>query len=330
MNIKKMLLSAAAVVLSLTMLCSCGETPELRLGTGNPGGIYYAYGTMLRELDDCGIDVKKTEGSRANMRLMNEGFLDLAIVQSDVLAEAVNGSGDFEGAPVSGVRAVAGLYYEAFQIITRADSGITALSDLRGRKMSVGEEGSGVAKNAEYLLLSAGIPYTAVETVNMSYADSAAALESGDIDAFFVILGAPSTVVSELAESTDISIMEFDERTIAAMTEIYSGYYGMTIPAGTYHGQTEDIATVGVKAVLTADARVSSESIREVTAALFEKGGSIKYTMTVAEPDIEFAVTDIPCGFHQGAADYYSWNGVTVSTVLSPEVSRAVFVTMGD
>ena len=211
--------------MSLTMLCSCGEPPGLRLGTGNPGGIYYAYGTVLRELDDCGIDVKKTEGSRANMRLMNEGFLDLAIVQSDVLAEAVSGTGDFEGTPVTGVRAVAGLYYEAFQIITRSDSGITELADLKGCKMSVGEEGSGVAKNAEYLLLSAGIPSSSVETVNMSYAESAQALENGEIDAFFVILGAPSTVVSELAESTDISIMQLDERTAAAMTGIYPGYY---------------------------------------------------------------------------------------------------------
>lgn len=241
--------------MSLTMLCSCGEPPGLRLGTGNPGGIYYAYGTVLRELDDCGIDVKKTEGSRANMRLMNEGFLDLAIVQSDVLAEAVSGTGDFEGTPVTGVRAVAGLYYEAFQIITRSDSGITELADLKGCKMSVGEEGSGVAKNAEYLLLSAGIPSSSVETVNMSYAESAQALENGEIDAFFVILGAPSTVVSELAESTDISIMQLDERTAAAMTGIYPGYYSMTIPAGTYRGQDEEVNTVGVKAVLTAEAR---------------------------------------------------------------------------
>ena len=156
------------------------------------------------------------------------------------------------------------------------------------------------------------------------------ALENGEIDAFFVILGAPSTVVSELAESTDISIMQLDERTAAAMTGIYPGYYSMTIPAGTYRGQDEEVNTVGVKAVLTAEARVSSESVRAVTAALFENASSIKYTMTVPAPDIEFAVTDIPCGFHQGAADYYSWNGVTVSTGSVPEVSRPLFVTRGD
>ena len=116
----------------------------------------------------------------------------------------------------------------------------------------------------------------------------------------------------------------------AAMTGIYPGYYSMTIPAGTYRGQDEEVNTVGVKAVLTAEARVSSESVRAVTAALFENASSIKYTMTVPAPDIEFAVTDIPCGFHQGAADYYSWNGVTVSTGSVPEFSRPLFVTRGD
>lgn len=314
MKIKKILLTAAAVSFAAFALCSCGEMSELRLGTGNPGGIYYAYGSMLRELDESGINVKKTEGSMANMRLLGEGFLDLAIVQSDVLAEAAAGTGDFSGEPVDSVRAVAGLYYEAFQVIVRGDSDIAKITDLKGKTMSVGEEGSGVSKNADYLLQSAGIPAASVERVNMSYAESAAALEQGDIDAFFVILGAPSTVVSELADSTDIRILQPDERTISAMTNIYSGYYGMTIPAGTYRGQDEDITTVGVKAVLTADSRVDTEKIRAVTSLLFDNISSIKYTVPVSEPDMDFAVADIPCGFHDGAAEYYADNGITVAT----------------
>lgn len=328
MDIKRTLTAAAGAVLAVTHLCSCSEQP-LRLGTGNPGGIYYAYGTMLGALDDSAIEVKKTEGSRANMRLLNEGFLDLAIVQSDVLAEAAGGTGDFEGAPVSAVRAVAGLYYEAFQFITRTDSGITGLSDLKGKKVSVGEEGSGVSRNAEYLFLSAGIPYSSVETVHMSYAESAEALENGSIDAFLAVLGAPSTVVSELSEKADVELMSFDERTIAAMTEIYPGYFGMTIPAGTYRGQDEDIFTVGVKAVLTASSRVDSEKIKAVTALLFDNSSSIDHTVTVPGPDVDFAVEDIPCAFHKGAAEYYDNVGKSVET--DPSVSQsAVMQSSGD
>ncbi len=329
MNIKKMLLTAAAIV-PLTLLSACGELPELRLGTGNPGGIYYQYGTSLRELDESGLAVKKTEGSQANMRLMKERFLDLAIVQSDVLAEAVSGTGDFENEPVSGVRAVAGLYYEAFQIIVRSDSGIDEITDLKDKKMSVGEAGSGVAKNADYLLTSAGISANSVEKMNMSYAESAAALEKGDIDAFFVVLGAPSTVVTELAESTDINVLPLDERTISAMTDIYDGYFSMTIPAGTYRGLETDIPTVGVKAVLTADSRVNAEQIQKITSMLFSESGSIKYTVQVQEPDLDFAVVGIPCSFHEGAARYYESVGLTVSTDPSATGSGISFTAHND
>ena len=308
MNIRKLLSAAAASVMAMSLLCSCGQSGVLRLGTGNTGGNYYSYGTLLHELDENGIEVKKTAGSQANLRLMNEGFIDMAIVQSDVLSEAVNGVGDFENEPVSGVRAVAGLYDEAFQIVVRSKSDINSIADLKGKKISVGDEGSGVAKNAEYLLLSAGVAFSSVEPVYMSYSDSAAALESGDID------GTPATVVSELAESTDIRIIAPDSRTIEYMLNIYKGYSEITIPAGTYHGQDEDIPTIGVKAVLVADSDTDRQQIKDITALLFGKSSSIKYSVAVPEPDTEFAVSDIPCSFHQGAADHYASVGITVST----------------
>ena len=167
MKIKRIMQAVCAAVLVFA-LSSCGKADELRLGSGNTGGLYYTYANMLRELDNGGIDVKQTAGSQANMRLLSGGFVDLAIVQSDVLSEAVNGTGDFAGEPIAGVRAVAGLYDEAFQLIVRENSDIYALSDLKGKTMSVGEEGSGVAKNADYLLRSAGVDISEVNTVYMS------------------------------------------------------------------------------------------------------------------------------------------------------------------
>lgn len=311
---KLKILTASAAVLAMLALCSCNESSELRLGTGNPGGIYYAYGSTLCSMENNTISVKKTEGSQANMRLLREDFLDLAIVQSDVLAEAAAGSGSFDGQPVDRVRAIAGLYSEAFHILVRADSGIVSLSDLKGRKVSVGEDGSGAVNNLTHLLTSAGVSASTVEPVNMSYAESAEALENGSIDAFFCILGAPSAVVSALFSSADVRLLSLDERTVSAMTELYTGYFGMVIPAETYNGQDKDISTVGVKAVLTADSRIDSGRIREVTAALFEQGGSIRFSLSVPEPEVDFAVSDIPCAFHDGAAEYYESVGVTVST----------------
>lgn len=319
-----MILTVCAAVLAFA-LSSCSYTGELRLGSGNTGGLYYTYANMLRELDGGGIEVKQTAGSQANMRLLNEGFVDLAIVQSDVLSEAVNGTGDFEGEPVSGVRAVAGLYSEAFQLIVRSGSDIYALSDLKGKTMSVGEEGSGVAKNAAHLLSSAGVDISEVNTVYMSYTESAEALEKGDIDVFFIIAGSPSTVVSELAESTDIRFISPDATTVRYMLNLYKGYFEAVIPAGTYKGQDADITTVGVKAVLAAEAHADSEKIKALTAELFENSGSIKYSVTVPEPELDYAVTDIPCSFHKGAAEYYAAVGVTVNTDPAKEGTSFIF-----
>ena len=99
----------------------------------------------------------------------------------------------------------------------------------------------------------------------------------------------------------------------------------MTVPAGTYRGQNEVLVTVGVKAVLAADASASREDIRELTAAIFENSDKIKYSVTVSEPDPQFAVTDIPCSFHEGAAEYYQSIGISVNTDPAAESASFVF-----
>lgn len=126
MRIKRIMRTVCAALLVFAF-SSCAKSDELRLGSGNTGGLYYTYANMLRELDGGGIDVKQTAGSQANMRLLSEGFVDLAIVQSDVLSEAVNGTGDFAGEPVAGEEPLqvfmtkhSSLSSEAIQTFTRS------------------------------------------------------------------------------------------------------------------------------------------------------------------------------------------------------------------
>ncbi len=305
------LLSVIAAGGLLISLCSCAKKDDIRFGTGNTGGVYYAYGTALSEINDD-ITVKKTAGSQANLRLMDDGFVDMAIVQSDVLSEAVNGTEDFEEGSIDGVSAVAGLYMEAFQIIVPADSEIQTVADLDGKRVSVGEDGSGVAKNAEYILNSVGLNMDMLDIRNLTYSKSADALKSGDIDAFFAVLGTPSDVVTKLSEDMDIRILSLDDRTISYMTNLYGGYYETVIDAGTYKGQDEDVKTVGVKAVLVAADKTDSSSVKEVVTQIFENNDEIKKSVPFAEADAEFATQDIPCGFHEGAADYYDGLGISV------------------
>ena len=277
----------------LTMFCSCCKRSEIKLGSGNEGGIYYKFADTLSDIDENITNIR-TAGSQANMRLLKDGFINMGIVQSDVLSEAVNGTGDFNGNKINNVRAVAALYMESFQIIVPADSDIQTPADLKGKKVSVGEEDSGVAKNAEYILNSVSLDYNMIDVCNMNYQKSAEALKNG-------------------SEEMDIRILPLDDRTISYMTNLYDGYYETVIKAGTYKGIDEDVKTVGVKAVLVASQKMDSDTVADITKMLFEENDQIKKRISFANNDTKFATDNIPCAFHKGAVEYYNSIGTAIT-----------------
>ena len=318
---------ALTMVLAMTGCSSQTESAEeqstaassIRLGTGGIGGNYYAYGNALNQLvtgdaEEMAMSVKTTAGSAANLRLISEGFLEMGIVQSDILADAAEGTGLFEeSGAIGGYSAVAGLYTEACQVIVAADSDIEEISDLQGRSISVGEEESGVVRNAQQILQAYGLTFSNVDAKYLSFADSAAAMQAGEIEAFFCTAGAPTTAVTELAREMDIRILSIDEKQMEQMMSLYNGFTTCVIPAGTYQGQTEDVTTVGVKAVLVAGSDVAAETVQSITEAMFTHADELKYaTSADTTLDLAFATEDIPVGFHSGAAAYYSAQGVTV------------------
>ncbi|CDA72980.1 predicted periplasmic binding protein [Ruminococcus sp. CAG:579] len=201
---------------------------------------------------------------------------------------------------------------EDFQIVVRADSDIESIADLAEKRISLGEDGSGVAKNAEYILNSAGISMNMVNTCCMNYQQSAEALKDGEIDAFFAVLGAPADVISQLAEDISIRLLPMDERTAAYMTNLYEGYFSTEIKAGTYSGINEDVPTIGVKAVLVADASADAQTVKKLTAAIFENSGDIE-KQGLAAPNSDFATSGLPCAFHKGAVEYYKSINISVN-----------------
>lgn len=129
---------------ALCSLCACSQSKEVKFGTGNSEGMYYQFGSLLadesqNEAEVPTITVETTAGSSANLRLLSQGFLDMAIVQADTLNDAYNGTGFFSNSGAyTGYSAVAGVYTEACQIIVPANSPIESIEDLAGKTVSLG------------------------------------------------------------------------------------------------------------------------------------------------------------------------------------------------
>ena len=160
--------------------------------------------------------------------------------QPPLLARLYYGT-DEKGESYQGYRVLAGLYTEACQIVVRKDSGIESLDDLQGKTVSVGESESGTERNALQILQVSGLASPITETVNLTYIEAAEKLKTGEIDAMFYT-----------GDSCEIALIPVDAKTVDKLKLAYSSYETCEIPANTYNGQTEQVATVGVKALLLA------------------------------------------------------------------------------
>ncbi|MBQ7585882.1 MAG: sodium/glutamate symporter, partial [Desulfovibrionaceae bacterium] len=229
-----------------------------------------------------GIETIATSGSAANLRLLSQGFLDLALAQSDTLKDAVQGKGVF-AEPLQGFHTVSGLYTESCQVVVAKDSEIKNLNDLVGKRVSLGEDDSGVRQNALKILSLADIPLNALKVQALSFADASKALSLGQIDAFFVTAGAPTKAISDLARVKSIRLLSFDETLINKLCSTDPSYTQSVIPKGSYEGQDSEIRTVGVTAVLLASDKLP-KALEETILGILSQSGTKLQKMSFGAP----------------------------------------------
>lgn len=307
---KKLSILLCLVILALS---GCGTSGgSIRFGAADIGGMYYSFANTFTELaneefTDYSFEARATAGSAANLRLLSDNYIELGIAQGDLLEDAYEKN--------SNLRAVAGLYTEACQLVVRSDSEIKTLDDLTGCTVSVGAEESGTELNANQILEFAGLPAEIITTKNMDYIEAAHELESGEIDAFFCTAGLTTTVIDELSRECDIRLVSLSDEVISKMLAYSDAYSEYTIPAGTYKGQDEDIKTIGVKSVLVTTDALSDDVVKQLTQMLFEKTKELQYSTSLnLQLDESFAVEGISIPFHEGAVKYYGDKGITVNT----------------
>lgn len=309
-------LSIAFLTTTALLLSSCqSEKQTVRFGSGNKGGLYDKFATSFAQRINTSnksylIQIKNTEGSHANIRLIEEGFIDLGIVQADILKNYL-----MRSRKVSAFAAVAGLYTESIQIVVSADSDIKTIADLQGHRVSVGEEESGVLRNAEIILEAYGITFDKIQKENLSFKAAATALKEGRIDAFFCTAGIPTPSISDLATTKNIRILSMDSTDISRIMNLHQELTVSEIPANTYAGQDSAVQTLGAKAVLIASQLLDDSIVAKITEEVFI-------------PDYEHT-SNIPVGFHPGAATVYKSKNINVKTA-APLPARAPIPSTGD
>ena len=317
---KKFLTLMLTLILVLTMTACGSKDPEvvrMRFFTGGSSGTYYAFGGNIAQhaTNHAGIDVRALEGSgsKANCQELQAGNAELAFCQSDVMAYAYNGTNLFatEG-KIDNFSTVAALYMEQVQIVT-LDPSIKTVADLKGKRVSIGAAGSGVYFNAVDILGAYGMTENDIIPTYQGFGDSANSLKDGQIDAAFVVAGAPTTAIVELATTKTTYLVELEDSYIDKLLQSSPYYAKAVIPAGTYHGQSEDATTVAVGAVILARNDVPEEAIYALTADIFDNAANLVSTHPkYGELSLEFgaSITSVP--YHAGAAKYFAEKGFTV------------------
>lgn len=291
------------------------DAVSLKMATGGTTGTYYAYGGVIAnilngKLGSLQLNVQSTGASKANIFLIDDGEADVAIVQNDVMDYASKGTDLFEeDGAIESFSAGAALYAEVCQIISSGD--IKSVEDLKGKRVSVGDAGSGVEFNARQILNAYGISFDDIEVNNLGFGDSADALKDGKIDAFFCTAGAPTTAITELATTNSINLLGIDDEHAAALQNDYAFYTQYTIPGGTYKGVDDDVVTVAVKATLIVSNELSEDVVYDLVKGLFDNKDAITAGHAKgAELDPAYAVDGISVKFHPGAEKYFKEAGV--------------------
>ena len=287
----------------------------LRFATGGTSGTYYSYGGVLadilsKHIDGLTTEVLETGGSKENILMLSQGQADIALVQNDVMNYAMNGTDLFKDEGVTiGYYAAAALYSEVIQIVAVPE--ITSIDDLRGKRVSVGDVGSGVEVNARQILDAYGISFEDIEVRNLGFGESEQAIENGELDAAFVTAGPPVTALTELCENMELTILPIDDAHRDTLRDKYSFYTDYVIPAGMYQGIEEDVPTVTVKATLILSDKISDELAYDIVKCIFEHSQEITALHNKgAELDPAYAVDGISIPMNLGAQDYFKELGV--------------------
>lgn len=323
---KKTIIISMALFFGLVLFMSAAPTQAadqqfVTIGTGGVTGVYYPTGGSICRLVNKGrkvhgirCSVESTAGSVYNLNTIAAGELDMGVVQSDWQYHAYNGTSRFKDkGPNKDLRAVFSVHPEPFTVVARADSGIKKFEDLAGKRVNIGNPGSGQRGTMEVVMGAVGWTKDDFKLASeLKSAEQSKALCDNKIDAMVFTVGHPSGSIKEASTSCDSVLVNVTGPEIDKLVADNAYYRMATIPGGMYRGTDSDTNTFGVGATFVTSSKVSEDVIYNVVKAVFENFDQFKKLHpSFSDLKKEEMIKDgLSAPLHKGAVKYYKEAGL--------------------
>ncbi|WP_413693438.1 TAXI family TRAP transporter solute-binding subunit [Pseudoalteromonas sp. KJ10-2] len=311
---------SVSIGLSAALPAQAEEPKFITIGTGGVTGVYYPTGGAICRLvnkgrKDHGVrcSVESTGGSVYNTRTIRGGELDFGVVQSDVQSAAIDATRAFkDDEPYADLRAVFSVHSEPLHVMVRADAGINSVADMKGKRVNIGNPGSGQRVLADVLLDAAGITSDDLSlAAELKSSEQAAALCDGKIEAAIWAAGLPNGSTMEATSTCAVKILDLTTSGTDKVLKANPAYAAATIPGGLYSGNDDDIASWGPKATFVTDANTSDEVVYVLVKSIFDNFAAFKklHPAFKSLKEENMIKDGLSAPLHPGAIKYYKERG---------------------
>ena len=309
-------LLAGAVALAVGASAASAQENFITIGTGGQTGVYYVVGQSICKLVNRATDLKctapSTGGSVANINAIQAGDQDMGVAQSDMQYKALNGQEPWDGKAFDKLRAVFSVHPEPVTVVARADSGIESFDDLKGKRVNVGNPGSGQRETMQVIMDAKGWTMDDFALASeLKSAEQAAALCDNKVDAIVFTVGHPAGTIQEATTSCDSKLIPVTGPEIDKLVEENAYYSKATIPGAMYTGSPDDTDTFGVRATFVTSADVPEDVVYNVVKSVFDNFDRFKGLHPAFEnltPE-EMVSQGLSAPLHPGAEKYYREQG---------------------
>jgi uncharacterized protein len=313
------------------------------IATGGVGGVYYPLGGALAQaltnkIPDMVVTAQTGNASVANVNLISRGEVESGIAQNNVALAAYAGDKEQWKTPqVKGLRCITALFPETVHVVALAKSGIKSFNDFKGKRIIVGDKGSGSEMDSRRFLEAMGMSYNDIQPIFVYYAAAVQRMQDEQADALFWTAGVPISSIIEIATTKDVVFVPFPDDIIKKLHDKYPYYAPVTMPAKAYPKQNNPVKTIAIVSLWVTRADIDEKTIYEVTNNLYEKTPQLyrekkdlasgAEMMAAAHEQgknvtLENALLGVTIPLHAGAYKYYKEKGIKVPPALIPPEAK--------